>query len=36
LYQNYAKDLAMLRYGKLIDGVLQFSNPEPKASRKRA
>lgn len=37
LYQNYAKDLAMLRYGKLLDGVLQFSNPAPGAStRKRA
>ncbi|MDF3029654.1 MAG: flavin binding monooxygenase [Moraxellaceae bacterium] len=28
LYQNYAKDLVALRYGRLDDGVLEFSNPE--------
>jgi len=28
LYQNYAMDLMALRYGKLDDGVLRFSNPE--------
>ncbi|MCR5875470.1 NAD(P)/FAD-dependent oxidoreductase [Phenylobacterium sp. J426] len=27
LYQNYAMDLMALRYGKLDDGVLRFSNP---------
>ena len=27
LYQNYALDLALLRYGKLEDGYLQFSQP---------
>ena len=27
LYQNYAKDLLALRYGKVEDGVLRFSNP---------
>jgi len=27
LYQNYAKDLLSLRYGKVEDGVLRFSNP---------
>ena len=25
LYQNYALDLIMLRYGKLEDGVMQYS-----------
>ena len=27
LYQNYAKDLLALRYGKVEDGMLRFSNP---------
>jgi monooxygenase len=27
LHQNYALDLALLRYGKLEDGYLQFSQP---------
>jgi monooxygenase len=27
LHQNYARDIAMLRYGKIDDGVLAFSNP---------
>jgi cation diffusion facilitator CzcD-associated flavoprotein CzcO len=27
LYQNYALDLVMLRYGALDDGTLRFSNP---------
>ncbi|MCB1543946.1 MAG: NAD(P)/FAD-dependent oxidoreductase, partial [Rhodoblastus sp.] len=27
LYQNYARDLLSLRYGKVEDGVLRFSNP---------
>ena len=26
-YQNYLKDLAMLRFGRLEDGTLEFSNP---------
>ena len=29
LYQNYALDLVSLRYGKVEDGVLQFSKPRP-------
>jgi monooxygenase len=29
LYQNYARDIVMLRFGKLEDGVLEFSNPAP-------
>jgi cation diffusion facilitator CzcD-associated flavoprotein CzcO len=28
LYQNYAKDLFTLRYGRIDDGVLEFSNPK--------
>ena len=27
LHQNYAMDLMSLRYAKLADGVLEFSNP---------
>jgi monooxygenase len=27
LYQNYALDIVTLRYGKVEDGVLEFSNP---------
>ncbi|HEY2446394.1 MAG TPA: NAD(P)/FAD-dependent oxidoreductase [Rhizomicrobium sp.] len=29
LYQNYALDIVSLRYGKMEDGVLEFSNPVP-------
>ncbi|HEY8003667.1 MAG TPA: NAD(P)/FAD-dependent oxidoreductase [Phenylobacterium sp.] len=29
LHQNYALDLMSLRYAKLEDGVLKFSNPKP-------
>ena len=39
LYQNYALDLVNLRYSKLEDGVLEFSNParaEGRAERRRA
>ncbi len=36
VYMNYALDLAMLRFKSLDDGVLQFSNPQPKASAKAA
>jgi cation diffusion facilitator CzcD-associated flavoprotein CzcO len=28
LYQNYLLDLALLRYGKLEDGYLEFSSPQ--------
>jgi monooxygenase len=27
MHQNYARDLIALRYGRLVDGVLQFTNP---------
>jgi cation diffusion facilitator CzcD-associated flavoprotein CzcO len=27
LYQNYARDIMALRYGKVEDGVMEFSNP---------
>jgi cation diffusion facilitator CzcD-associated flavoprotein CzcO len=27
LYQNYARDILMLRFGKVEDGVMAFSNP---------
>jgi cation diffusion facilitator CzcD-associated flavoprotein CzcO len=33
LHQNYALDLMNLRYAKLEDGVLAFSNPAPKVAR---
>ena len=29
LYQNYLRDLLMLRFGRIDDGVLVFSNPVP-------
>jgi monooxygenase len=29
LYQNYARDIVMLRYGAIEDGALMFSNPAP-------
>ncbi|MVF12787.1 NAD(P)/FAD-dependent oxidoreductase [Ketobacter sp. MCCC 1A13808] len=29
LHQNYAMDLAMLRFGQLDDGTMTFSNPAP-------
>jgi cation diffusion facilitator CzcD-associated flavoprotein CzcO len=35
LYQNYAMDLMSLRYGKLEDGVLRFTNPASAASSPR-
>lgn len=31
LYQNYLKDMLMLRYGKLNDGVLEFGKKDEKA-----
>ena len=27
VHQNYARDLMMLRYGKVEDGTMRFSNP---------
>jgi len=33
LYQNYAMDLMSLRYAKLDDGVLRFSNPAGQGAR---
>jgi monooxygenase len=33
LHQNYALDLMTLRYAKLEDGVLEFSNPAPAKAR---
>ena len=35
LYQNYALDILNLRYGRLDDGVLEFSNPVPDSARAR-
>ena len=32
LYQNYIHDLLTLRYGKVDDGAMVFSNPQPAAS----
>ncbi len=31
--QNYALDLMALRYGAVVDGVMQFSNPAPKLAK---
>jgi hypothetical protein len=28
LYQNYALDILTLKFGKVDDGVMEFSNPE--------
>jgi cation diffusion facilitator CzcD-associated flavoprotein CzcO len=36
LYQNYARDLMSLRYAKIEDGVLEFSNPVPRRNVKQA
>jgi cation diffusion facilitator CzcD-associated flavoprotein CzcO len=37
LYQNYALDILNLRFGRLDDGALEFSNPRPRPDRaKRA
>jgi cation diffusion facilitator CzcD-associated flavoprotein CzcO len=33
LYQNYALDILNLRFGRLDDGVLEFSNPKPDSAR---
>jgi hypothetical protein len=34
LYQNYAKDMVALRFGKIDDGVLVFSRRDEQASRR--
>ena len=31
LYQNYARDILMLRYGAIEDEAMEFSNPTPVA-----
>ncbi|MHA6492121.1 flavin-containing monooxygenase [Pseudomonas borbori] len=36
LYQNYLFDLALLRYGKVEDGYLEFSSPQPSANSQAA
>jgi len=36
LHQNYAMDLMSLRYAKLEDGTLEFSNPAPLKTKARA
>jgi cation diffusion facilitator CzcD-associated flavoprotein CzcO len=36
LYQNYALDIASLRWGRVDDGTLEFSNPAPSAARTKA
>jgi cation diffusion facilitator CzcD-associated flavoprotein CzcO len=33
LYQNYARDIIMLRYGAIDDGALEFSSPAATAER---
>jgi len=35
LHQNYALDLMSLRYAKLEDGTLEFSNPRPTSAKTR-
>jgi len=35
LYQNYIRDLITLRFGKVDDGVLEFSNPPALAGEPR-
>ena len=34
--QNYARDIMTLRFGRIDDGVLEFSNPPPAPAAKRA
>lgn len=34
VHQNYARDILMLRYGKVDDGVMRFTNPAPAAVTK--
>jgi len=33
LHQNYARDLVLLRYGKVDDGTLKFSAPDRAAKK---
>ncbi|MBM4382124.1 MAG: NAD(P)/FAD-dependent oxidoreductase [Deltaproteobacteria bacterium] len=35
LYQNYALDLAMIGWGRIDDGAMQFGSREPKQTRER-
>ena len=35
LHQNYARDLMSLRYARIEDGVLEFSNPKPATVKAR-
>ncbi|HUD51392.1 NAD(P)/FAD-dependent oxidoreductase [Parvibaculum sp.] len=35
LYQNYALDIVSLKFGKVDDGVMEFSNPQPDAAARR-
>ena len=35
-HQNYARDIMTLRYGKLDDGVMAFTNPRPAAAGQAA
>jgi hypothetical protein len=34
LYQNYALDIVSLKFGKVEDGAMEFSNPKPAALKK--
>jgi cation diffusion facilitator CzcD-associated flavoprotein CzcO len=36
LHQNYARDILLLRFGRLEDGVMEFSNPTPVRTAMRA
>ena len=36
LHQNYARDIMLLRFGRLEDGVMEFSNPAPVRTAMRA
>jgi len=36
LHQNYARDILLLRFGRLEDGVMGFSNPTPVRTAMRA
>ena len=36
LHQNYALDLMNLRFSGIDDGVMQFSNPVPAETKRRA
>jgi hypothetical protein len=36
LYQNYARDLMALRFGRLEDGTMEFSSPPSQPRAKAA